>query len=344
MIRAAKVVTQLANGGRCILGPVTLGAKRTKHHDGGSKSATDMVVQLQGLFESREKGLNEREAALEKRLRLFEEQYPQAGKDSDVLHLNVGGSSNVAVLRRTLTHFENSALAARFSGRCDTSLEKAKGGNFFIDQDPNVFVPLLNYLRQCDQRKRDDLIVQAPLPTYEFCSMLEYYGLMSCVYPQEWRNVSGSTDGVIMTRHSSSDDSMTITNSKDTKVFMLEVQHHCPRKPANATTFTATFEQGSTGQVGWESKETKDSFLFDLSSSEFLANSSSCANGLDWSKKLPVTICCKRNVTTNVYSIQVLESDSDAIIMARFKSNSSHMFPRIELAGKVRISNVLYDF
>jgi hypothetical protein len=94
------------------------------------KSAAEMVNQLQDFFQSREKELQEREESLNKRQKLFDERFPQAGKDSDVLHLNVGGSTNIAVLRRTLTHFENSMLASRFSGRWDDSIEKDKDGNF----------------------------------------------------------------------------------------------------------------------------------------------------------------------------------------------------------------------
>mgnify|MGYP002783603065 CR=1 FL=1 len=132
---------------------------------------SQVVTQLHGLLTARETSLKEREASLDRRLKLFEEQYPQAGKDSDVLHLNVGGSTNIAVLRRTLTHFENSMLASRFSGRWDDSLEKDKDGNFFIDQDPAVFVPLLNYLRLCDQKKRNDTKIKPAIPTFDFCSI-----------------------------------------------------------------------------------------------------------------------------------------------------------------------------
>ena len=95
--------------------------------DNVAKTAAEMVSGLQRLFESREKSLQDREESLARRQKLFDEQHPQAGNGSDVIHLNVGGSTNIAVLRRTLTHFENSMLASRFSGRWDDSMD----GNFF---------------------------------------------------------------------------------------------------------------------------------------------------------------------------------------------------------------------
>lgn len=155
-----------------------------------------------------------------KRIKLFEETYPQAGKDSDVLHLNVGGSTNVAVLRRTLTHFENSMLAARFSGHWDDTLERDTNGVFLIEQDPKVFLSLLNYLRQCDQKMRNEMKIQPPPATSEFCNMFEYYGL---VYPQECFRVSGTYKGIFMTRERTINDSITICTSGEKTTMVREV-------------------------------------------------------------------------------------------------------------------------
>lgn len=77
-----------------------------------------------------------------------------------------GGSTKIAVLRTTLTHFKDWILASRFSGRWDDSIEKDKDGNFFIDQDPKVFGVLLKYLRQGDQGKGDDIEIPPPSPTF----------------------------------------------------------------------------------------------------------------------------------------------------------------------------------
>lgn len=85
---------------------------------------------------SREQDLKERVVTLERQLKLLEGQLAQEEKRSDILYLNVGGSSNIAVQRSTLTHFQNSMLAERFCRRWDDSLDKDKDGNFFLDLAP----------------------------------------------------------------------------------------------------------------------------------------------------------------------------------------------------------------
>lgn len=312
------------------------------------KNQAEMFRQFQLFFESREK-LKERETSLMKRRKLLNETYQKAGKESDVLYLNVGGSKNVAVLRRTLTYFENSMLAAQFSGRWDESLEKDKDGNFFIDQDPNVFLPLLNYLRQCDQKSCHDMYIKRPSPKPELCNMLEYYGLLSSIYPQEWR-LEGRQEmgGVVMSADNTNGDSFTISSSNIVNTFSLDAD-----VPLNATSFTAVLEECATAQVGWAvavcqgKKVGHDkkygSFGFDLDEREFRANGSRIGNGHHWSGKLPVTIHGTRDPSAKTCSIQVLDHDSDAIIKATFQESDKDMFPHITLKGKVTICNVMYS-
>ncbi|KAL7573076.1 hypothetical protein ACA910_018762 [Epithemia clementina (nom. ined.)] len=88
----------------------------------------------------REQDLNRREALLQQAL--------GGATPSDVLHLNVGGRTDICVLRRTLTCMDNSMLAAKFSGRWDDNLEKDRHGNIFIDADPDLFLQLLSFLRK----------------------------------------------------------------------------------------------------------------------------------------------------------------------------------------------------
>jgi len=73
------------------------------------------LQQVKGVLEIKNKAVDEQKRLLEekeesflKRVRLFEESNPKAGKISDVLYLNVGGVTNIAVLRSTLTQFEDS--------------------------------------------------------------------------------------------------------------------------------------------------------------------------------------------------------------------------------------------
>jgi hypothetical protein len=312
-----------------------------------SGDITKVVAQLQGLLLLKEKALKEREEAFDSRLRLFEEQNPQAGKDSDVLHLNVGGSTNVAVLRRTLTHFEHSMMATRFSGRWDDSLEKDKDGNFFIDEDPEVFMILLNFLRKCDKKKRTDLEVPAPQPTFEFCWMLEYYDLMLAIYPQEWFKVWGGEATV--TRPSRPDEPSTIKTESVMCAFTLQLQRHGVWKPANVTGFTATFERGSTGQIGWSNSLANgmkvgytSGIALDLEERCILMDGAPMTTGLAISpRETPLVVKCTFQKSTNTYSIQVDGADPDIVAS---HISTTVCYPHISLLGKVSISDICYYF
>jgi BTB/POZ domain len=111
---------------------------------------------------------------------------------NDVLHLNVSGTKQLAVLRSTLTCVEGSMLATRFSGRWDDSLEKDRDGNFFIDQPPDLFIPMIEFL-QC-KTKETLQPFSSSFPSIEdfggsfgrfkkFAEMVEYYGMTSIVLP-----------------------------------------------------------------------------------------------------------------------------------------------------------------
>jgi hypothetical protein len=114
----------------------------------------------------------------------------------DVLHLNIGGSKQIAVLRSTLTFVEGSMLATRFSGRWDDSLEKDRDGNFFIDQPADLFIPMIDFL-QC-KTKETPQHPSISFPSVEdfggsfnrfkkFANMVEYYGVTAVVLPARIR-------------------------------------------------------------------------------------------------------------------------------------------------------------
>jgi len=63
---------------------------------------------------------------------------------ADIIHLNVGGK-RFSTSRRTLTWIPDSFFSCMLSGRI-ASL-KDETGAYFIDRDPEVFTPILNYLR-----------------------------------------------------------------------------------------------------------------------------------------------------------------------------------------------------
>lgn len=66
--------------------------------------------------------------------------------DSDVVYLNVGGTV-LATKWSTLTQAQGSALAAWFSGRWEDCLDRDEQGHAFLDFDPDLFQPILSFLR-----------------------------------------------------------------------------------------------------------------------------------------------------------------------------------------------------
>ncbi|KAL3135141.1 hypothetical protein ABBQ32_008076 [Trebouxia sp. C0010 RCD-2024] len=66
--------------------------------------------------------------------------------DHDIIHLNVGGTV-LATRRSTLTQAKGSTLAAMFSGRWEHCLARDREGRIFLDFDPDLFQPILSFLR-----------------------------------------------------------------------------------------------------------------------------------------------------------------------------------------------------
>jgi len=76
-----------------------------------------------------------------------------------------------------------------FSGRWDDGLERDAEGRIFIDQSIDIFLPLVNYLRQLDYATRLPNRGQRSLPQIDKCNepawyrMLDYYDMTLGVYP-----------------------------------------------------------------------------------------------------------------------------------------------------------------
>jgi len=149
-------------------------------------------------FAARWAALVEREATVEAALRKAEEARTgfEAERDSlqwekermaagkhmeDILNLNIGGEKIVSVQRKTLCQVEDSMLAVSFSGRWDDSLVRDKDGAIFVDFRPELFMPLLDFLRA---KRVQDPTTPVLMPTVReaeeaFQTMLKYYGLES---------------------------------------------------------------------------------------------------------------------------------------------------------------------
>mmetsp|Transcript_5787 Transcript_5787/g.8973 ORF Transcript_5787/g.8973 Transcript_5787/m.8973 type:complete len:385 (-) Transcript_5787:132-1286(-) len=223
-----------------------------------SDSITDVVSHLHNLLQTKETELHQREAEFDRRVKSFEAAHPSIGSDTDVIQLNVGGRTNIAVLRNTLTQFEDSMLAAKFSGRWDDSMEKDRDGNVFVDEDPDNFGQLLKFLRMRMKLHRGGSSVperHQPKVSYEFCSMLEYYNLMQGVYGHNWVGAKDSfTCEEIAYGIVSLCNQVSGSNDGSTPNLAAVVYPHrsiATRPELKLLEFTVEFEKGTTGYVGW---------------------------------------------------------------------------------------------
>ena len=109
-------------------------------------------------------------------------------KPSDVLTLDVMGEYTIKVRRHVLTQFEGK-LASKFSGRFEDEVDA--DGKIFIDQHPEIFIPLLKFL-VAKATETEHSMASAPLleefddDEYlfrQFLHMLHYFGLFQAMYP-----------------------------------------------------------------------------------------------------------------------------------------------------------------
>ncbi|GKY92032.1 hypothetical protein MPSEU_000174800 [Mayamaea pseudoterrestris] len=111
---------------------------------------------------------------------------------SDVLTLDIGGEKTVKTLRSTLTFTNGSKLAETFSGRWDNSLPRNKEGDFFIDYKPELFMPLLDFLRTLSSITTTVSESPPMTPSYKdlkdeqaFRTMVDAFGLTNVLYNYE---------------------------------------------------------------------------------------------------------------------------------------------------------------
>lgn len=151
---------------------------------------------LPRLLQEREEGLVEKEREIQRLKSLVEAKLPPSLAStgpSDVLRINVGGTSIIDVRRRTLTQVDGSLLESIFSGRWDDSLEKDADGHIFIDQSPHLFMPMINCLRSIANETPRTLTTRPPTffdiqgdiqvkDESDFKTMVEYFGMTLGIY------------------------------------------------------------------------------------------------------------------------------------------------------------------
>lgn len=319
----------------------------------GEEDIGSALANIQELLKAKEKALDEKEAALSRKRKLLQQEFPQSGSDTDVLHLNVGGNTNITVLRRTLTQFEDSMLASKFSGRWDDSLPKDKHGNFFIDEDAEVFLTLVNYLRKREKTPRDDLSIPLPIPSFTMCWMLEYYDLMLSIYSHDWTIIWGNNDELLLQPPNRASEPYVIKTGTAVACFALELG---AGKPSKCSTLTCVFERGSVGQIAWDESfpatsskaghQTDHGIGLDFEADSFRKSglTTEPLNAKYRENDQTVRLRCipLRSKGMYRYTIEV-EAEGQDIKMIELEC-SAPLNPCITVAGKVTVSGLSYLF
>ncbi|KAM9733181.1 SH3KBP1-binding protein 1 isoform 1-T2 [Menidia menidia] len=94
-----------------------------------------------------------------------------AARSGEIIHLNVGGK-RFSTSRQTLTWVPDSFFSSLLSGRISTL--KDETGAIFIDRDPSLFAPILNFLRTKELHPRS-------LNVHMLMHEAEFYGIAPLV-------------------------------------------------------------------------------------------------------------------------------------------------------------------
>ncbi|XP_061538187.1 SH3KBP1-binding protein 1 [Phycodurus eques] len=94
-----------------------------------------------------------------------------AARSGDLIHLNVGGK-RFSTSRQTLTWVPDSFFSSLLSGRISTL--KDETGAIFIDRDPSLFAPILNFLRTKELHPRS-------ISVHMLMHEAEFYGITPLV-------------------------------------------------------------------------------------------------------------------------------------------------------------------
>lgn len=229
------------------------------------KVLEETLLDLPKLLRKRKEALDAKEEELKILRKQLEEKHPCVGTPSDVLRLNVGGK-RIEVLRRTLTSLEGSMLAVRFSGRWDEGLEKDAEGNFFIDQDYDLFVCLINYMRARQNMTPLGPPLRSPLELdasnkekgsitrrFDFIRMVEYYHATLGVYPVDFKLLRGDPQRVKMIGY----PEFSVNAEEWMTVSLLPSDGHTREIIA----FEVTLGTFSAAHIGWMDKAHELSFL-----------------------------------------------------------------------------------
>lgn len=211
--------------------------KRVKHNNNSISKAFEklpkMLAKRQKELDDQENAIKQEREALEKERKIYG---ATKGSDYDVLHLNVGGN-RIDVLRGTLTSVKDSVLESQFSGRWDNTLTKDRYGNFFLDQDYEIFLPLINFLRSkaCESHTHVAPLTPPTLATFgndqdkliQFLRMTEFYNMTHGLYPFEIDQVAAPAEHEDETIPGTYSPGCNIVTKTSRFMFLRPSQHKC---------------------------------------------------------------------------------------------------------------------
>ncbi len=258
-------------------------------------------------------------------------------------------------------------------------MEKDRDGNVFVDEDPDNFGQLLKFLRMRMKLHRGGSSVperHRPKVTYEFCSMLEYYNLMQGVYGHNWVGAKHSFTceetayGTVSLCNQASG-----SNDGSTPNLAAVVYPHRSiggRPELKLLEFTAEFEKGTTGIVGWV--QCTDEGVATSISSSFKGSRSNCMflsiekrkafgpkantsgapdNILDENLRVDhveaaTKVVCRRSggthiITQRKHSIELEDGTKvEAILNDDLRQDYDRLLPFILFSGRVTVSGLKY--
>jgi hypothetical protein len=312
-------------------------------------SLVQALSDLTDALTLREKYLDAREEELKKAEERFKVDkcafYVDTGP-SDVLHTNIGGTKTT-VLRRTLTSVPGSMLAAKFSGRCEDSIEEDKDGNFLINQEHSVFHPALKYLRNKKNgiEKYSCYSLNASDGRKNVYRMVEYYGMTDDIYPTTLKICKGPDDSVEVI-------SPRKVNTKEFTTFQLAGVGHNRSVKSYEVTLGDNVQKL---QIGWKFSDEavkvheknrdflgdigdKDTFALDVTKSDFLLEGN----------RIP--ICCidykKGTAIRSEDQGRIWYVDGEAVhpsSRGKFKLSYKGAFPLISIKGEMEITYIELD-
>ena len=186
--------------------------------------------------------------------------------DSDVLILNIGGLRSVQTLRRTLTFVPGSFLASCFSGRWDKSIARDRDGNYFIDDDPAIFLLILDFLRDISRETTLSRRIEPPsFPNDPYLEQrlrlaVDHYGLEDAFYPFALHRVPPGVSGpAVFMCESILNHQLSSLEDSDGR-YCVDLKRKDSRSPfqRQVNSFSLTLLDGEAGivEVGWIARGT----------------------------------------------------------------------------------------